>query len=127
MFPIVYTPTEGEAIENYSRIFRKPEGCFLRIDQQDLVENNLAQWGGSSDIDYIVVTDGEEILGIGDQGVGGSLISAAKLLITTLCAGVHPNRTLPVVLDVGTDVRPLLYLLIAAFLLHKLYYPSTKA
>lgn len=63
--------------------------------------------GTAKDIDYIVVTDGEEILGIGDQGVGGVLISAAKLLLATLCAGVHPNRTLPVVLDVGTEVSGL--------------------
>ncbi|EGY15423.1 NAD-dependent malic enzyme [Verticillium dahliae VdLs.17] len=59
--------------------------------------------GHPEDIDYIVVTDGEEILGIGDQGVGGILISVAKLVLTTVCAGIHPNRTLPVVLDCGTD------------------------
>lgn len=106
MFPVVYTPTEGAAIENYSRIFRRPEGCFLRIDKPDEMERYLGMWGNAEDIDYIVVTDGEEILGIGDQGVGGVLISAAKLLITTACAGIHPERVLPVVLDVGTDVRP---------------------
>ena len=85
MFSIIYTPTEGEAIQNFSQLFRRPEGCFLNIDDQDRVEDNLAQWGGPEDIDYIVVTDGEEvtmrssgyscpalirtqILGIGDQG-----------------------------------------------------------
>ena len=84
MFSIIYTPTEGEAIQNFSQLFRRPEGCFLNIDDQDRVEDNLAQWGGPEDIDYIVVTDGEEvtmrssrssrpilirtqILGIGDQ------------------------------------------------------------
>ncbi|KAL9068902.1 MAG: hypothetical protein Q9161_005874 [Pseudevernia consocians] len=108
MFGIIYTPTEGDAIQNFSKVFRKPEGCFLNIYDQDRVEDNLAQWGDPEDIDYIVVTDGEEILGIGDQGVGGILISVAKLVLTTLCAGIHPSRTLPVVLDCGTDNHQLL-------------------
>ncbi|KAL4730764.1 NAD-dependent malic enzyme, mitochondrial [Fusarium chlamydosporum] len=108
MMSIVYTPTEGDAIQNYSRLFRRPEGCYLNIQDPDHVEQNLAQWGNPDDIDYIVVSDGEEILGIGDQGVGGILISVAKLVLTTLCAGVHPNRTLPVVLDCGTDNKELL-------------------
>ncbi|KAK1726413.1 malic enzyme [Colletotrichum acutatum] len=108
MFSIVYTPTEGDAIQNFSRLFRRPDGCFLNINDIDRVYHDLAQWGRPEDIDYIVVTDGEEILGIGDQGVGGVLISVAKLVLTTLCAGVHPNRTLPVVLDCGTDNEELL-------------------
>ncbi|KAJ6442775.1 LOW QUALITY PROTEIN: NAD-dependent malic enzyme, mitochondrial [Purpureocillium lavendulum] len=108
MFSVVYTPTEGDAIQNYSRLFRRPEGCFLNINHKERVRANLAQWGNPEDIDYIVVTDGEEILGIGDQGVGGILISVAKLVLATLCAGVHPNRCLPVVLDCGTDNRALL-------------------
>ncbi|KFA48962.1 hypothetical protein S40293_02503 [Stachybotrys chartarum IBT 40293] len=108
MFSIVYTPTEGDAIQNYSSLFRRPEGCFLNINDQDRVLNDLSQWGQAEDIDYIVVTDGEEILGIGDQGVGGILISVAKLVLTTLCAGIHPNRVLPVVLDCGTDNEDLL-------------------
>ncbi|KAF5676202.1 malate dehydrogenase (oxaloacetate-decarboxylating) [Fusarium circinatum] len=108
MMSIVYTPTEGDAIQNYSRLFRRPEGCYLNIRDPDHVHHNLAQWGNPEDIDYIVVSDGEEILGIGDQGVGGILISVAKLVLTTLCAGVHPNRTLPVVLDCGTDNQELL-------------------
>ncbi|KAI1771976.1 hypothetical protein F4818DRAFT_427238 [Hypoxylon cercidicola] len=108
MFSVVYTPTEGDAIQNYSRLFRRPEGCFLNINDIDRVSHDLAQWGKPEDIDYIVVTDGEEILGIGDQGAGGILISVAKLVLTTLCAGIHPNRTLPVVLDCGTDNEKLL-------------------
>ncbi|KAI0867534.1 malic enzyme [Hypoxylon argillaceum] len=108
MFSIVYTPTEGDAIQNFSRLFRRPEGCFLNIENIDRVSHDLAQWGRPDEIDYIVVSDGEEILGIGDQGVGGILISVAKLVLTTLCAGVHPNRTLPVVLDCGTDNESLL-------------------
>ena len=103
MFPVIYTPTEGDAIENYSRLFRKPYGCFLTINEPEHVERNLSRFAGPEDIDYIVVSDGEEILGIGDQGVGGVLISVAKLVLTTACAGIHPNRTLPVILDTGTD------------------------
>ena len=61
MFSVIYTPTEGDAIQNFSRLFRKPEGCFLNILDQDRVEDNLAQWGDPEDIDYIVVTDGEEV------------------------------------------------------------------
>ena len=103
MFSVVYTPTEGEAIANFSRLFRKPEGCFLNIDDMDRIEDNILQFGKSEDIDIIVVSDGEQILGIGDQGVGGILISIAKLVLYTLCAGIHPSRTLPVVLDCGTN------------------------
>ncbi|MCJ1309366.1 NAD-dependent malic enzyme, mitochondrial [Agyrium rufum] len=108
MFSIIYTPTEGDAIQNFSRLFRKPAGCFLNIQDRDRVEADLAKFGAPEDVDYIVVSDGGEILGIGDQGVGGILISIAKLVLTTLCAGIHPNRTLPVVLDCGTDNEDLL-------------------
>ncbi|KAI8932523.1 hypothetical protein NX059_010702 [Plenodomus lindquistii] len=108
MFPVIYTPTEGEAIADYSRIFRKPEGCFLNIDDADRIEDDIRQWGNPEDIDVIVVSDGQQILGIGDQGVGAILISIAKLVIYTLCAGIHPSRTLPVVLDCGTDNKELL-------------------
>ncbi|KAH8692435.1 putative malate dehydrogenase [Talaromyces proteolyticus] len=111
MFSVIYTPTEGDAIQNYSRLFRKPEGCFLNINDQERIEEDLSRFAGngkSKDIDYIVVTDGEEILGIGDQGVGSVLISVAKLVLTTLCAGIHPARQLPVVLDCGTDNKELL-------------------
>ncbi len=103
MFPIVYTPTEGEAIENYSHLFRKPNGCFLDIDEQDSMEQRLQAAAEGKKVRYIVVSDGEQILGLGDQGVGGILISVAKLILATACAGVSPFRTLPVVLDVGTD------------------------
>ena len=61
MFSIIYTPTEGDAIANFSRLFRRPEGCFLNIFDKDRVEDNLSQWGKAEDIDYIVVTDGEEV------------------------------------------------------------------
>ncbi|RAL04370.1 NAD-dependent malic enzyme [Aspergillus ibericus CBS 121593] len=108
MLSIIYTPTEGDAIQNYSRLFRKPEGCFLNIRDQDRIEECLSNFGGGEEVDYIVVSDGEEILGIGDQGVGAILISVAKLALTTLCAGIHPARQLPVVLDCGTDNESLL-------------------
>ncbi|KAF2822344.1 hypothetical protein CC86DRAFT_77731 [Ophiobolus disseminans] len=108
MFPVIYTPTEGDAIADYSKLFRRPEGCFLNIGDADRVEDDINQWGNPEDIDLIVVSDGEQILGIGDQGVGAILISVAKLVIYTLCAGIHPSRTLPVVLDCGTDNEKLL-------------------
>ncbi|KAF1831291.1 hypothetical protein BDW02DRAFT_572211 [Decorospora gaudefroyi] len=108
MFPVIYTPTEGEAIADYSKIFRRPEGCFLNIEDSDRVADDIKQWGNAEDIDLIVVSDGQQILGIGDQGVGAILISIAKLVIYTLCAGIHPARTLPVVLDCGTDNKELL-------------------
>jgi malate dehydrogenase (oxaloacetate-decarboxylating) len=104
MFSIIYTPTEGDAIANFSTLFRRPEGCFLNIEDQDRIEENLGQFGGPDDVDIIVVSDGEQILGIGDQGVGAILISVAKLVLYTVCAGIHPSRTLPVVLDCGTNV-----------------------
>lgn len=112
MFSIIYTPTEGDAIENYSRVFRRPDGCFLSIKHPDEVEERMSKFVREGDpdggVDYIVVSDGEEILGIGDQGIGGILISVAKLALTTICAGLHPDRTLPVVLDTGTDNEGLL-------------------
>lgn len=103
MLPIIYTPTEGDAIATYSHRFRKPEGCFLDITQPDTIDERLSVFGEDKDIDYIVVSDGEGILGIGDQGVGGIRIAIAKLGLMTLCAGIHPGRVLPVVLDTGTN------------------------
>ncbi|KAK6539245.1 NAD-dependent malic enzyme, mitochondrial [Orbilia ellipsospora] len=108
MFSVIYTPTEGDAIEQYSHLFRRPEGCFLDIEHVDDIDEIARHWAHPDDIDYIVVTDGEEILGIGDQGVGSIGISTAKLALMTLCAGIHPNRTLGVVLDCGTDNEHLL-------------------
>ncbi|KAF3913879.1 hypothetical protein ABW21_db0203979 [Orbilia brochopaga] len=108
MLSVIYTPTEGDAIEKYSHLFRRPEGCFLDIEHVDDVDDIVAECAHPDDIDYIVVTDGEEILGIGDQGVGSIGISTAKLALMTLCAGIHPNRTLGVTLDCGTDNKALL-------------------
>ncbi|XBW38583.1 hypothetical protein QEN19_004172 [Hanseniaspora menglaensis] len=108
MIPVIYTPTEGDAIINYSNRFRRPEGCFLDITSPETIEERLEAFGMSDDLDYIVVSDGEAILGIGCQGVGGaSRISLAKLGLMTLCAGIHPGRGLAVALDVGTNNKDL--------------------
>ena len=104
MLPIVYTPTIGEAIERYSHWMQRPRGVFLSIDDPGRIAESLAAYGqGPEDVDLIVVTDSEGILGIGDQGVGGVRITVGKLAVYTAAAGIHPKRVLPVVLDVGTD------------------------
>ncbi|CAN3366210.1 NAD-dependent malic enzyme, mitochondrial [Diutina catenulata] len=108
MLPIIYTPTEGDAIAAYSHRFRKPEGCFLDITEPETIDERLSSYGEAKDIDYIVISDGEGILGIGDQGVGGVRIAIAKLGLMTLCGGIHPGRVLPIVLDVGTNNQDLL-------------------
>lgn len=108
MLPIIYTPTEGDAIAAYSHRFRKPEGCFLDITEPETIDERLLLYGEAKDIDYIVISDGEGILGIGDQGVGGVRIAIAKLGLMTLCGGIHPGRVLPIVLDVGTNNQDLL-------------------
>ena len=104
MLPIVYTPTIGQAIETYSHWYHRPRGIFLSIENPDAIESSLAAEGhGPDDVDLVVVTDSEGILGIGDQGVGGVAIAVGKLSVYTAAAGIHPSRALPVVLDVGTD------------------------
>jgi malate dehydrogenase (oxaloacetate-decarboxylating) len=108
LVPIIYTPTEGDAIAAYSQRFRKPEGCFLDITDPDSIERRLSNFGEDKDVDYIVVSDGEGILGIGDQGVGGVRIAISKLALMTLCAGIHPGRVIPVCLDVGTNNKKLI-------------------
>ncbi|ODV98346.1 hypothetical protein PACTADRAFT_48123 [Pachysolen tannophilus NRRL Y-2460] len=108
LLPIIYTPTEGDAIAAYSHRFRKPEGCFLDITDINSIDDRLSRFGEEKDIDYIVVSDGEGILGIGDQGVGGVRIAISKLALMTLCAGIHPGRVIPVCLDAGTNNENLL-------------------
>ncbi len=109
MLPVIYTPTVGQAIENYSHEFRRPRGVYLSVDQPQLIEQSLEAYGlGSDDVDLIVATDAGAILGIGDWGVGGMSIAVGKLVVYTAAAGVHPGRTLPVMLDVGTDRQSLL-------------------
>ncbi|KAI9099274.1 hypothetical protein DFS34DRAFT_648997 [Phlyctochytrium arcticum] len=107
MLPIIYTPTEADAIANYSELFRRPRGVFLSYLQKDRIEQLLKPVLPDV-VDAIVVTDAEMILGIGDQGVGGIWISVAKLSLFTALGGVHPDRVVPVVLDVGTDNEELL-------------------
>ncbi|MFF4181323.1 NAD-dependent malic enzyme [Streptomyces sp. NPDC001750] len=109
MLPIVYTPTVGTAIERYSSQYRKPRGVYLSVDAPEDVERSLRATGlGPDDVDLIVATDGEAILGIGDWGVGGVNISVGKLAVYTAASGIDPARTLPVVLDVGTNREELL-------------------
>lgn len=109
IMPIVYDPVVGEAIENYSEVMTNPRGVFLSIDSPESIEARLAAWGaGPDDIDLLVASDAEEILGIGDWGSNGIDISVGKLAVYTAAAGVDPHRVIPVVLDVGTDNERLL-------------------
>ncbi len=109
MLPIVYTPTVGLAIQQYSHQFRRPRGIFLSIDRPDEIEEALAQGGaGADDVDLLVATDAEAILGIGDWGVGGIDICVGKLSVYTAAAGIDPLRAIPVMLDAGTDRQSLL-------------------
>lgn len=109
MLPIIYTPTIGMAIERYSHEYRRPRGVFLSIDHQDHIAEALGNFGRRADeVDLIVATDSEGILGIGDWGVGGVEIAIGKLTVYIAAAGIHPRRVLPVVLDIGTDNQLLL-------------------
>ncbi|MFZ2502565.1 MAG: NAD-dependent malic enzyme [Nocardioides sp.] len=104
MLPIIYTPTIGEAIERFSHEYNRPRGVYLSIDHPEDMEEALLNYGLRSDeVDLLVVTDSEGILGIGDQGIGGIQIAIGKLSVYTAAAGIHPRRVIPVVLDVGTD------------------------
>ncbi|WP_116111774.1 NAD-dependent malic enzyme [Austwickia chelonae] len=104
MMPIVYTPTIGEVIQRFSVEYSRPRGVFLSIDRPDLIEKSLLEHGLDPDeVDLVVATDSEGILGIGDQGIGGIQIAIGKLSVYTAAAGIHPRRAIPVVLDTGTD------------------------
>jgi len=109
MLPVVYTPTVGLAIELFSQEYRRPRGVYLSVDHPEDVETAFRNAGlGPDEVDLLVATDSEGILGIGDQGVGGIEISIGKLAVYTAAAGIHPRRVLPVVLDMGTDNLKLL-------------------
>jgi malate dehydrogenase (oxaloacetate-decarboxylating) len=109
MLPIIYAPVIAQAIQRYSHEFQRPNGVYLSIDDIDGVETAFRNYGlGSDDVDLLVATDAEAILGIGDWGSNGMAISIGKLAIYTAAAGIHPGRVIPVMLDVGTDRRSLL-------------------
>ena len=109
MLPIVYTPTVATVIERYSLEFGRPRGVYLSVDHPDQVETAFRNYGlGADEVDLIVATDSEGILGIGDWGVGGIAIAVGKLAVYTAAAGLHPRRVIPVVLDAGTDNQALL-------------------
>lgn len=107
MLPLIYTPTVGDASKEYSILYSEPRGLYLSFPLKDKIEEmieNIEQ----DEIDVIVVTDGERILGLGDLGIGGMAIPVGKLALYTLFGGIHPARTLPVLLDVGTNNEALL-------------------
>lgn len=106
LLPIVYTPTVGDACRRFSHIYRRPHGLFLSYEHRALLPQQLANVPGP--IDVVVVTDGERVLGLGDQGVGGMGIPIGKLALYTAVGRLNPRRTLPVLLDVGTNNPELL-------------------
>ena len=109
MLPIVYTPTVGTAIQEFSHLFRRPRGVFLNVEDVDGIDRALDSTGlGPDDVDLVVASDAEAILGIGDWGVGGIDISIGKLAVYTVAAGIDPSRVLAVGLDVGTNRESLL-------------------
>lgn len=107
MMPLVYTPTVAQGCQFFSKIYRRPRGLFISYPLRDQIPTILRN-RQNQEVDVIVVTDGERILGIGDQGVGGLGIPIGKLSLYTLIGGIAPSRTLPIVLDVGTNNQELL-------------------
>jgi len=107
MLPIIYTPTVGDACERFSDIYRSARGLFISYSDRDQIDDVLRS-ATKKKVKVIVVTDGERVLGLGDQGIGGMGISIGKLSLYTACGGISPAYTLPVCLDVGTNNEKLL-------------------
>jgi malate dehydrogenase (oxaloacetate-decarboxylating) len=107
MMPIIYTPTVGDACESFSDIYRSSRGLFISYEERFLMDDILRN-ATKRKVKVIVVTDGERILGLGDQGIGGMGIPIGKLSLYTACGGISPAYTLPVMLDVGTNNAKLL-------------------
>lgn len=107
VLPIIYTPTVGDAAIQYSRIYFHQRGLYLSYPLKDQIDRIIQSYP-QEEVDVIVVTDGERILGLGDLGIGGMAIPIGKLILYTLFGGIHPARTLPIILDVGTNNESLL-------------------
>lgn len=107
MLPTIYTPIVGAAVKRFSHEYRQPRGLYIANSDKNYIAEIISN-RSNPEIDLIVVTDGEGVLGIGDQGIGGMDIPVAKLMVYSLCGGIDPTRTLPVFLDVGTNNQQLL-------------------
>ena len=107
MMPVIYTPVVGLACQEFSRIYRSKRGLFISYPNRDRIDQMLHN-ATKRNVKVIVVSDGERILGLGDQGIGGMGIPNGKLSLYTACGGISPAYTLPVVLDVGTNSQELL-------------------